>query len=398
MNYYTNSSNSRPSADLYWGRYNTAFLRGTLGMDAYGITYSPDYFNPESEMYDENIANTRKYLNVTNQQDYRGLVELLVFHYTSSGTGNKLYSTSQQGTSSTSITGWVHTNSVERMNQGQISEYPYVIGQELDVALTHSQYTALNMEDEELTVWYTLDSRKGNAYYKYTEGDGSNNYYIYSKGNITYTGSGHQSGSTTNEQKLFFNTVIASIKAGNFEPAVEFPEAGIDANGRYVVYHQNNDDVKITFQPIDYDAEKNTPGVFTSSKIYIDVDGVDGYSASGNDILLYDYESEKSSDWVSEIYNISNVNNKITEELKGSNLINKNKYSFIFKNSSINAYNSQIIALGKKDENGKIIDIYACPIVVEVTDAGLKNNPDEKTTARNKIYLVKTETNLFELD
>ena len=397
LNYYTgpNSIVSIPNS-WDWGRYNTAFLRDTLGMDAYGITYSPSVFDVNSADYQEDIANTRKYINSNNQEDYRGITEVCVFKYEYANaandikTGNDTYTDNKYSTTPKSITDWQYTFDVEQVNKGQISEYPYVIGESLNVKKTHTQYTTLNMEDEELTVWYTLGYKENSSdstYYKHTKGDGANNYYIYSKGNITYTGAGHsnEGGTCMVEQKLFFNTVIASIKAGNFEPTVEFPDAQVNSEGKYIAYHVDDEDVIISFKAVDFDGQKGTTGSFTSSKIYIDIDGVEGYSTT--DLLLYDYESDSTT---SVVLNPNNYDAVMGNELKGENLINGEKYSFKLSNAWIN---SNKVISGKS--------IYECPIVVEVTDSGSKDNTNDKTTVNNKIYLQRIEnikSSLFELD
>ena len=93
---------------------------------------------------------------------------------------------------------------VTRENDGLITHYPYEIGTEFRSAETNYQYYQLNMDQDadgdgngDVVVWYCLsgdadnpDSERGKVY-KNTKNDARNNYYIYSIGNVTYSGMGN---------------------------------------------------------------------------------------------------------------------------------------------------------------------------------------------------------------
>ena len=136
------------------------------------------------------------------------------------------------------------TQLVSMVNEGQITQYPYTIGasgakRQFVVGATHSQWWQLNMEDKDLTVWYVLDdpamsnvpgssikstyynarsgyeNDKNDLMYSVVPGDVSNNYYIFSKGNIFYSGVGHrqlQDDAYNYEKKLFVNTLVAAYR------------------------------------------------------------------------------------------------------------------------------------------------------------------------------------------
>lgn len=384
MNYYTsyngyentNGSNSGIiSAGWRWGRYTTSYMRTMLGMDMYGATYSGLAFVEGNDKYDETMANARKYLSSSlEQRDFRGYTEATAFKYSTIG-GNKLYSDSKNSSTAKGITDWQQTRHVMRVNQGQISEYPFIIGDEINTANTHSQYLTLNMEDKDVTVWYALDCYDSNdsIYYKFTKGDGANNFYIYSKGNITYTGAGHASGAKENEVKLFINTVVAAIKAGNFEPEVAFPNADKNTLGQNIAYAYDSDPgVTITFKPIDYDSSKKSNS-FTDCKVYIDIDG-DGVYTEGSDFLLNipDDPTQKSA-YLKDELNSSYIN------YTGNGLENRMSYTFMLTYEDIN----KIVAA-----DPRITSIYDYPIVVQVTDNGTKNDTNKKTTVSNSIRVV----------
>jgi hypothetical protein len=135
------------------------------------------------------------------------------------------------------------TTVASKLNEGQITEYPYKIDDSLTIAATHGQWFQLNMEDKDVTVWYTLadnvnvgsvnegaargwnatdNNGPGTALtYGVSPNDAANNYYIYSKGNVFYSGVGHSTVTGDMEAKLFVNTMIAAYRASYEPPVVE---------------------------------------------------------------------------------------------------------------------------------------------------------------------------------
>ncbi|MBD5475330.1 MAG: DUF5057 domain-containing protein [Lachnospiraceae bacterium] len=136
-----------------------------------------------------------------------------------------------------------------QVNKGQITEYPYKLQEEFEVALTHTQYYELDYTadddgdgESDLVVWYCLGGRTSTTghsdwettIYSQSPNDVRNNYYIYNKGNITYTGMGHArckwEGAewyTFEEAKLFINTMIASYQAGIKDPQISVLKSGV---------------------------------------------------------------------------------------------------------------------------------------------------------------------------
>ena len=117
-----------------------------------------------------------------------------------------------------------YTTKAKRLNEGQITEYPYKIDENLKIEKTHSQNYLLNLEDDDITVWYTLtsdDSNLDSVFNMLSPDDAANNYYIYSKGNVFYSGVGHTTVTGDMEAKLFVNTMIAAYRASYEPPVVE---------------------------------------------------------------------------------------------------------------------------------------------------------------------------------
>lgn len=173
-----------------------------------------------------------------------------------------------------------HTNRVEQINKGQITTYPFKIEKELEVAKTHYQPYQIdfNEDDDEdgesdLIVWYTLASRESmkndpSSEYNLAPRDVRNNYYIYTKGNITYSGVGHEKVTGREEMKLYVNTLIAAYKAAMVPPSIEFKETGdsdaAEKTVSYISYDVSSDAInngvvtgdkeKVYFTPVDYNS------------------------------------------------------------------------------------------------------------------------------------------------
>lgn len=123
------------------------------------------------------------------------------------------------------------TDAVSQVNEGQITEYPYDLPKDMRIEKTHNQYYQLNMNADDVVVWYCLGGEKTSSQYDdYSDekNDASNAYYIYNRGNITYSGAGHVESLSSQEAMLFVNTMIAAYRAGTGAAGVSFRTAADD--------------------------------------------------------------------------------------------------------------------------------------------------------------------------
>lgn len=125
---------------------------------------------------------------------------------------------------------------VDNVNDGQIANYPYTIGNSIKVSKAKAQKFQLDLDTDadregnsDVVVWYTLGTVEGvgDTYkdlYSVTPKDGINNYYVYNHGSVTYTGFGlnNKDQLTVDESKLFVNTLIAAYEAGLVNPTVSY--------------------------------------------------------------------------------------------------------------------------------------------------------------------------------
>lgn len=170
---------------------------------------------------------------------------------------------------------WVHpfsrqTTFVKLTNNGQITTYPYKLGNVLEVLSSHTQYYQLDLEHQQsgdVNVWFNLsdmhdsdvkkfcqdmnitgtDEQKQINLYSAKDQDCRNSFYIYNKGNITYTGSGHGEGffgqanglMTDDEVMLFINTMVAAYRQPDPQPYAEIDNADVTASNGSKVFYLN---------------------------------------------------------------------------------------------------------------------------------------------------------------
>lgn len=188
--------------------------------------------------------------------------------------------------------GSAETQYVKIANTGQITTYPYSLGSTLKVATTHAQNFQLDLEQEDggdVTVWYNLtdsydsdvkDGGTDDGVYSSRSGDSRNNYYIYTKGNITYTGLGHKNTPLTNDEvKLFVNTMISSYRDVPAVPYVRVENAdATEHKGSYTLYvsltgaESMDDTIEVEFSIVD-ENDHNVTSVRSYTLRYLDENG-----------------------------------------------------------------------------------------------------------------------------
>jgi hypothetical protein len=221
-------------------RYMSTHLRGLISSSGTGKAFSGD--------------NGSFYFPVNNKLFYNAL-----YKENNDGTG-----TSQALFGTYSYDGTASSLTVSNVNKGQITTYPYTLPDNMTVANTHYQWLQPNMEIDndgdgknDIVVWYCLSdlsddakttkiSKDGSAsnIYSLVKNDVVNNYYIYTMGNVTYSGVGHSKPlrlSASDEKRLFINTMVAAYKRGMKTPSVDFLDtAGNDTSGVSVMFDSQN--------------------------------------------------------------------------------------------------------------------------------------------------------------
>lgn len=241
------------------------YFRGILGMDRFDILYQIHKDETDVRKKVESAGTTDQAWVFHNKtkvyKEQQGFTYYAAMKL-AGGTGQKLTLNGLKPENTEERYG--ETTQAEKVNDGQISRYPYYIEDSFKTAETHAQYYQLNMEDEDIVVWYTLkeDAAKWSALYGQSPRDTSNNYYIYSKGNVTYANIGHSDSGVNieekglNERKLLVNTIIAASRPEEEKPeqppVLEFPELEPEGETEEAMHYSGYLDFDYTSKYEDY--------------------------------------------------------------------------------------------------------------------------------------------------
>ncbi len=241
---FTHDLTSHAAYENRQGYFYNMYLRDVMGLDRYGqlatsyrnnttyFDYSYDSTNKIPEYVSEYDSPT---LNGSTISEQKAFSDHNIIRFTA----NKNYGLLSRW--HTRGSGAFSGETVTQINSGQITQYPYKITDEdaksFAVNETHAQYFQLNLDtdstdsnvDDDVVVWYVLSNTGSNTsdgdhqYYKEVQMDARNNYYIYTKGNVTYTGAGHRP-VNDKERELFVNTLVAAYNSGLHAPRVTYKE------------------------------------------------------------------------------------------------------------------------------------------------------------------------------
>lgn len=240
-------------AEQGYAYYYNQVLRDTFGMDRFNITGQRQY--GEEETFGQEKVYKPKSERVEIQNGYgQGHTYSVMIRKSAADRQYMIQEGLQNAKADYPFDQTQYqTTSVDPVNRGQITMYPYKLEQEsFKVASTHGQYWQLDYTkdddrdgESDLVVWYTLG---GTDLYGLSPRDVRNNYYIFNKGNVTYSGVGHsdvmnaqgEANGTDNEIKLFINTLIAAYESGLHAPSVRIIEnydsSSRDLNSIYLSY------------------------------------------------------------------------------------------------------------------------------------------------------------------
>ena len=253
----------------FWGYKFNSKIRDSVGLDRYGILsneylkkgntlYSTDYrtdadFDKAVKTAEKNNTDIayepKSYKKVIVRQN-QGFTYADLNHYQWKDNGDdhgeyRLYS-GLVGNDDVQA----YTNKAVKVNSGQITTYPFKIADEINIATTHNQYYQLDMNQDadgdgesDIVVWYTLSDI---GVYEQSPKDVRNNYYIYTMGNVTYSGVGHSDFSNNEDElKLYINTMIAAYSASVHEPSIYLKEnADTDSNDITTLYATIDDAIE----------------------------------------------------------------------------------------------------------------------------------------------------------
>ncbi len=213
-----------------WGKNVTEAYRDMFGMDRYGAKayFDSGDFDDISDTKDIPYA-PRSSSSIAQELYTNGYGKHLIQGASNGIIYRANYTTSEWMDSDPNVNAY----EVSKVNRGAITEYPFTIEDSISVATTHPQYYQLDMEQEDIVVWFCLDGGTAGKskdyetkFFGQNKNDVRNNYYIYNKGNVTYSGMGHMiSGDAADlkvdEIELFVNTFVAAYRAAAVGVKVE---------------------------------------------------------------------------------------------------------------------------------------------------------------------------------
>lgn len=123
------------------------------------------------------------------------------------------------------------TDKATQNNKGIITTYPFTLSDRLNITGTHSSAFSVDLERDNLTVWYSLaggtSSVKGNSeIFAASPNDGEDSYFIYSNNNVFYCGAGHtkvtgQLKNNNDERRLYINIICNSVRKSTLMPGIK---------------------------------------------------------------------------------------------------------------------------------------------------------------------------------
>lgn len=294
-----------------------------------------------------------------------------------------------------SITKGKGTDRASQVNDGIVTTYPFAISSELIISGTHSQTYALDMEDSNVSVWYTLGAdstgnKKNSSLYAASPHDGMDSYFMFSKGNVFYCGAGHTivtgpKRDNNDERRLYVNVIINAARNKAAKPTIklynpcdekkhtdcddklakklksgekaEINKLYLANDGTYEYYVDSKETVpEFDFKVI---CQKDIKKVQVYYDLNYEEDGLNSYVADENHILVAGYTNY-----------LSGTRTRLREDAK--------KYPNLPLKASYFNGNTTYMVVAATDAKGqtsyKRIKIKYIPELFDLTDATLQDN------------------------
>lgn len=192
------------------------------------------------------------------------------------------------------------SNKASKSNDGIVTLFPFTLSDELNIAPTHAQAYALDVENEDLSVWYTIAGGNNNKRASEMQGatphDGTDNYFIYSIGNLNYCGAGHtkvtgQNKDNNDERMLYINIICNSVT--NVPKSEIFAydyESTDDEKTNEIVKIKGNEylmriDEDVTRPNFSFEYELAKGSTLKDIKVYYELDNTTGFSKEKDKLI-----------------------------------------------------------------------------------------------------------------
>ncbi len=203
------------------------------------------------------------------------------------------------------IDGKYGADKASRTNEGVVTLYPFTLADQLNVSFTHAQAYALDLENEDITVWYSMGggtgSKKGSSVYAASPNDGMDSYFIYTYENFNYCGAGHCNVTgvykdNNDERRLYINIICNSVKKSIAQPDIFVYDYNTTDNKiikksgeMYVTKVDTTDD----YPEFSFLARLDEDAKIAKVRIYYDLDyldkGLDAFAEDDKHVLIADW-------------------------------------------------------------------------------------------------------------
>lgn len=258
---FNNSKNASSQSALY----SHEVINGKYDMVIFGFSDTYNYANLSQGA----VGSLKKYID--SQQSVM-FTHDTIFNNNNVWVNNFMEATGQKAPETNLGNGAPNTSqNTKKVNEGLMTSFPFDLPENVRIATTHNQYYTLDLEDENVIPWYNIIGSSRD------ENDSWNHYYTYSKGNITYSGTGHTSTNFPDpEQRLFVNTMYRAFFGANHAPEITVHTPENEAA------FPINQTIPLSFTVEDYDLSAKTNDV----KVYM------------NDSLIHHKESSRNGETI----------------------------------------------------------------------------------------------------
>ncbi|HCT29769.1 MAG TPA: hypothetical protein DIW31_03320, partial [Bacteroidales bacterium] len=323
-----------------WGYNITQNFRNLVGQQRYYHS-APDanrYYNP--------MPNSGK--------DSYGFTNLTLGRYNNGVTNNgKTFET---------------TTSTHKINDNLVTQFPFPLG-DITVSGTHFQYYQLDLEDQNVVPVYSLTNSGSSSIYNHP-GDGRNDYYTYTKGNITFSGTGHSKVNDDNsidEEKMFLNTIIKASRGANHAPT-------LDVNGISDGMNIANASQSINFSFTATDIDPGDQYLNANVNLSISTDG----TAFSPYTTIHQFDdqdpdlTQRVKSGVPHATSVSIANSTNITAYKVQVVVTDNQGAIVSKETIINSVNDpQVTPQSPNNLSCLVGDTLSIPVTVVATPTGL---------------------------
>lgn len=289
---------------------------------------------------------------------------------------------------------------VGKVNQGAITEYPYRLNDTISIAPTHGQYYQLDLDSDadgdgegDIVVWYTINNSiagEKNDIYDYSPNDVRNNYYIYNRGNITYTGMGHKTIENEEEIKLFINTMVAAYRVSIQSPQIS-------------IIQGNGDDTKKNFDTVAVDMNVTGQEENLNYHAYFKIEDQNMVSEEGKEIRVKLYLGGGSNSCI-----INGETVTVTEKTKDKdwkvyegltkNLVTPNEAGYYLLKAGQEYYvQVPLMEYDEEEKTANLSQLKSLNLYLEAQTL-ISKRRTVKESAFAYDCLTLTQLNLFDLD